>query len=241
MAQHANAYRHGAHFFCDPRSPWLSAARTRTPTACCASLPQRDTSIGTVLATSLLSRPNSTPTGRLSVGERHPKPSTNCYSHTSEDVLRRPLETGLRAAVAVMHVIDCRPGVEGLLERIEGEIAAANGHAPAHDPSRKDIDDEGHVDEAAPGGDVGEVGHPQLVGPCRHELAVDEVRWPRRRVIGGRGLDARPRTTPCSPIAALIAPPYSARRRCHRASALSPDLAGAVDAEVLVPHRGSAS
>ena len=32
--------------------------------------------------------------GRLSVGERHPKPSTNCYSHTSEDVLRRPLEPG---------------------------------------------------------------------------------------------------------------------------------------------------
>ena len=90
-----------------------------------------------------------------------------------------------------MHeLIDCRPGVEGLLERIEGEIGAQRtGHAPAHDPSRKDIDDESHVDEAAPGGDVGEVGHPQLVGPCRHELAVDEVRWPRRRVIGGRGLE----------------------------------------------------
>ncbi len=37
--------------------------------------------------------------GRLSGGEPHPKPSTNCYSYTSEDVLRRPLETGLTAAV----------------------------------------------------------------------------------------------------------------------------------------------
>ena len=34
------------------------------------------------------------PAGRLSVGKPHPKPSTNCYSHTSEDVLRRPLEPG---------------------------------------------------------------------------------------------------------------------------------------------------
>ena len=74
-----------------------SAARTRTPTACCASTsPKVLTSIGTVLATLLLSRPHSTADrGRLSVGEPHPKPSTNCYSHTSEDVLRRPLETGL--------------------------------------------------------------------------------------------------------------------------------------------------
>ena len=73
-----------------------SAARTRTPTACCASTsPKGLTSIGTVRATSLLSRPHSTADrGRLSVGERHPKPSTNCYSHTSEDVLRRPLEPG---------------------------------------------------------------------------------------------------------------------------------------------------
>ena len=53
------------------------------------------TSIGTVLATLLVSRPHSTADrGRLSVGELHPKPSTNCYSPTSEDVLRRPLETG---------------------------------------------------------------------------------------------------------------------------------------------------
>ena len=65
--------------------------------ACCASTsPKVLTSIGTVLATLLLSRPHSTADrGRLSVGEPHPKPSTNCYSHTSEDVLRRPLEPGV--------------------------------------------------------------------------------------------------------------------------------------------------
>ena len=98
MAQHAQLrIDTGLHvFFCDPPAVRGSAARTRTPTACCASTsPKGLTSIGTVLATSLLSRPHSTADrGRLSVGNPHPKPSTNCYSHTSEDVLRRPLEPG---------------------------------------------------------------------------------------------------------------------------------------------------
>ena len=97
MAQHAKtAYRRGCTSSSATPAVRGSAARTRTPTACCASTsPKGLTSIGTVLATSLLSRPHSTADrGRLSVGERHPKPSTNCYSHTSEDVLRRPLETG---------------------------------------------------------------------------------------------------------------------------------------------------
>ena len=50
---------------------------------------------GLAYRASLLSRPHSTADrGRLSVGKPHPKPSTNCYSHTSEDVLRRPLEPG---------------------------------------------------------------------------------------------------------------------------------------------------
>ena len=65
-----------------------------------------------------------------------------------------------------MHeLIDRRPGVEGLLERIEGEVGTQRArHAPADDASRKDINDEGHVDEAAPGGDIGEVSYPQFVG-----------------------------------------------------------------------------
>ena len=93
-----------------------------------------------------------------------------------------------------MHeLINRRPGVEGLLERIEGEVAAQRaGHAPADDPPGKDIDDEGHIDEAAPGGDVGEVSHPQLVGTGRHELSVDEVRRARRAIISNRGLERAP-------------------------------------------------
>ena len=97
MAQHAQLrIDSGLHvFFCDPVVRG-SGLRTKTPTVCCVSTsPKVLTSIGTVLATLLLSRPHSTADrGRRSVGGPPPKSSTNYYSHTKEDVLRRPLESG---------------------------------------------------------------------------------------------------------------------------------------------------
>ena len=103
MAQHAQLRLDtGLHvFFCDPRSPWQRGTNENTNGLLRSTSPKGLTSIGTVLATSLLSRPHSTADrGRLSVGNPHPKPSTNCYSHTSEDVLRRPLEPGQSLARA---------------------------------------------------------------------------------------------------------------------------------------------
>jgi hypothetical protein len=42
--------------------------------------------------------------------------------------------------------------VEGLFQRIQSKVAAKGvGHTPAHDAAGKRIDDEGHVDKAAPG------------------------------------------------------------------------------------------
>ena len=74
-----------------------SGLRTNTPTACGVSpSPKGLTSVGTALATSLLSRPHATADrGSRSVGGPPPKSSTTCYAHTNEDVLRRPLESGL--------------------------------------------------------------------------------------------------------------------------------------------------
>ena len=104
-----------------------------------------------------------------------------------------------------MHeLIDRQPGVEGLLERIEGKIGAQRArHTPPNDPPGKDINDEGRVDEAAPGGDVGEVGHPQLVGTRRHKLAVDQIRRPRRGLIGDRRLEPAASDRPCNPICCI--------------------------------------
>ena len=100
-----------------------------------------------------------------------------------------------------MHeLINRRPGVESLLERIAGEVAAQRaGHAPADDPPGKDIEDEGHVDEAAPGRHTGEVRDPQLVGTRGRKRALDQVCRLRQCVISHRRLER--------------APPYRARLR----------------------------
>lgn len=65
----------------------------------------------------------------------------------------------LHAAVTVMHEpvrADRLAGVQRLLERVEHEVRAGRGRrSPAHDPAREHVDDEGDVDEALPGRDVG--------------------------------------------------------------------------------------
>src|SRR5262245_45904142 len=53
--------------------------------------------------------------------------------------------------------------------------AQRRGDAPADDAAREDVDDEGDVDEAGPGGDVREVCDPELVWPGRHEVTVNQV------------------------------------------------------------------
>ena len=60
------------------------------------------------------------------------------------------------------------PLVEGLLQGIERQVAAERRrHLPADNAPREHIDDERHVDKAAPGRDVREVGDPELVGADR--------------------------------------------------------------------------
>jgi hypothetical protein len=45
---------------------------------------------------------------------------------------------------------------DGLVQGVEGEVGAQVGRRPpAHDPAGEQIGDEGQVDEAGPGGDVG--------------------------------------------------------------------------------------
>jgi hypothetical protein len=63
------------------------------------------------------------------------------------------------------------PVIECLFESIENEAGFGRSRRPpADDPPGKDVDDEGDVDEALPGGDVGEVRQPQCVRPGCPEL-----------------------------------------------------------------------
>jgi IS30 family transposase len=98
-------------YFCDPHSRG-SAARTRTPTVSCASTSRKEqTSQDTAPTTSPLSRPHLTADpARHSAGKRRPRRSTNTYDRVNRTPLRRPVESGLAAGVAVMHERDIGAG-----------------------------------------------------------------------------------------------------------------------------------
>ena len=80
----------------------------------------------------------------------------------------------------------------------------------------EDIDHERDIHEAFPRGDVGEVGDPELIGPRRGELAIDQIRLADAASVvvthAGRG-PRRPCPSPPS------GRPYSARRRRLRGRA----------------------
>ena len=97
---------------------------------------------------------------------RDPEPSRSDRRHfaiaqPSGQMLRRPVESTLNPAVAVVHEAGAQnrpPVVQPLLEGIEDEACmGCPGHPPADDPPREGVNDEGDVDEVLPGGDVGEI------------------------------------------------------------------------------------
>jgi hypothetical protein len=80
--------------------------------------------------------------------------------------------------------------MQGLLQSVEHEARMRRpAHPPADDPAGIGVDDEGDVDEARPGRDVGEVGEPQHVRRRGMELAVDVIERARRGLVLHRGAD----------------------------------------------------
>lgn len=129
-----------------------------------------------------------------------------------------------------------------LLESIENE-AGVGGPAcpPADDPAGIAVNDEGHVDEADPGRDIGEVREPQPVQRRGMELAVDLIERTGCGLVANRGAD---RLAADSPFKAHF-PHQSGDGASGDVEAfpleLPPDLAHAIDAEVLLedaPHLG---
>src|SRR4051795_12387451 len=104
--------------------------------------------------------------------------------------------------------------------------------APADNAAGIGVDDKGHIDEAGPGGHVGEVGEPEHVRLRRAELAVDVIERARRCLVADRrphgltpdyALQAKARHQPLDGAAGDLKA-FSPQ--------LPPDLARAVDAEV---------
>src|SRR5215203_4529281 len=65
---------------------------------------------------------------------------------------------------------------DGHLERIQRQFSVKRGRdSPADDESTEDVDHEGHVHEATPRTDVGQIGDPQVIRCGGGEVALDQV------------------------------------------------------------------
>jgi hypothetical protein len=153
------------------------------------------------------------------------------------EVLRRPVEFALHAAVRVMHQrvqAGVLAGPDGHLQGVQGQGGAkGGGDPPADDGAAVGVDDEPGVAEPRPGGHVGEVGDPQAVGRRRGELAVDEVGG---ALVGLGGDGGPPRLAAHDPADAELAHEPRHPVAAHGDALpgqLPPDLLSAVHLEVL--------
>jgi len=124
-----------------------------------------------------------------------------------------------------------------LLQRVEHEVCLhGTALAPTHDATAEHVNDEGHIDPALPGRDVGEVRDPQLIGSLSPELPVDAIKWAwRLRVSNGGAL----RLAPTHPLQALLAHQSldgATRHGDTLSIELQPDLVCPIDLQVGMPH-----
>jgi len=106
--------------------------------------------------------------------------------------------------------------------------------SPTNDAPSENVDDKGRVDKTLPGGDIGEIRNPQPVWCWGFELAIHPVKRVRGRLVRERCAD---RLSPNDPLQA-----HRPRRPSDSAAGdveaftlqLPPDLANAIDAEVLL-------
>ena len=81
--------------------------------------------------------------------------------------------------------------MEGLFQRVEHEarVRRVRDDPPADDAPCIGVDDESDVDEASPGGDIGEVGDPEHVWTWCPELTIDVILRARCGLVADRRAD----------------------------------------------------
>src|SRR4051794_37962438 len=125
--------------------------------------------------------------------------------------------------------------VQGLLQRVQHEAGVRRaGDTPADNAPRKNVDDEGDIDKTGPCRDVGKIGHPQGVRARRIELPIDAIKRTRGRRIADCGADPFARHHALQTHRAHQARYSAASDRDPFPEKLSPDLADAVNSEVLL-------
>src|SRR5690606_23127480 len=143
----------------------------------------------------------------------------------------------LRSAIGMMNQTAAMNGsavVQGLFESVEHKARMGGpAHPPADDTARISIDDEGHIDEARPGADIGEIREPE---PVRSRCVEDPVHVVARAwhsPVLHRGAD---RFAANDAREAEIGHQPLDRATCDSkalAQHLTPDLPRAVDLEIL--------
>ncbi|MNX85066.1 hypothetical protein D3C86_1168920 [compost metagenome] len=128
------------------------------------------------------------------------------------------------------------PGVQCLLQGIEHEIGVhGTADPPTNDAPGEHVDDEGHVQPALPGRDVGEIGNPKLIGSVGLELSIDAIKRTRRsRIACGRAHHLAADDT-AQPSAAHEPLDGATGHRNAITVQLLPDLVGAIDLHVGLP------
>jgi hypothetical protein len=83
------------------------------------------------------------------------------------------------------------PLAERHVQGVEDELGAqVEAHCPADDAPGEGVEDDGKVEEAGPGRDVGDVGNPELVRPLGPEIPIDQIGGRPHPLVadGGPGL-----------------------------------------------------
>jgi IS30 family transposase len=167
MAQHARLKIDAGVwvYFCDPHSPWQRGTNENTNGLLRQYFPKgTDLSIHgadeiAAVAAALNSRPRKT------LDWKTPAEALDQFLLSADKArVATTAEFALHTAIAVVDEAAAanRPSLmQRLLQRIQHEAGVSRaGDAPADNAPREGVDDEGDVDEAGPGRDVGEVGYP---------------------------------------------------------------------------------
>jgi hypothetical protein len=84
-----------------------------------------------------------------------------------------------------------------LLQGIQNQVSLHRArHAPAHDTPGEHIDHKSDVDKPGPGGDEGEISHPELIGARRRELPVNAIERALRILVSNGRAAAFPAQLP---------------------------------------------
>ena len=133
-------------------------------------------------------------------------------------------------------VADRLSSLQSLLQGIQHEVGSGRTrHLPADNAPGKNVNHEGDIDEALPSRDLREIRYPQRIWAIGSELPMHAIQWARRGRVAHRGFD---RLTAHDALQTI-----QSHQPLHRAVGhvdafapqLTPDLAGAVDLEIVVP------